>query len=75
MKYKEILKLLLFSIATAAVTKYIAINVIWKSMENTKNNFHKNLIDITTYQQKIVENLYLQLVVLFVFPYVAAIVF
>lgn len=74
-KHKEILKLLFFSIVTAGVTRYISINVIWESMENTKKNFHKNRIDITTYQQKIVETLYLELIALFIFPYVAAIVF
>lgn len=75
MKNKEILKLLFFSIVTAGVVKCIDIFVIWKSMNITKNNFHKNLIDLVTYQQKIVETLYLELVNSFVLPYVAAILF
>ena len=75
MNHKEILKLLFFSILTACVTRYIAINVIWETMKINKNNFHKNLINITTYQQKVVENFYLELITLFIFPYVAAIVF
>jgi hypothetical protein len=75
MKYKEILKLLFFSIATAGVTRYIAINVIWKSMENNRNNFHKNLINVTTYQQKVVETVYFSIFILFVLPYIAAIIF
>lgn len=75
MKHKEILKLLFFSIITAAVIRYISIYFIWESMKITKNNFHKNLINMTTYQQEIVENFYLELVNLLVVPYVAAILF
>jgi hypothetical protein len=75
MKYKEILKLLFFSIATAAVARYIGIYIIWESMKFTKNDFHKNLINITTYQQEIAEKFYLELVIMFVLPYVAAILF
>jgi magnesium-transporting ATPase (P-type) len=74
-KYKEILKILLFSIVTAGIVKYIHIFVIWESMENAKNNFQKNIINIDMYQQKTVETFYLELVNLFVLPYVAAIVF
>ncbi|MWB93850.1 hypothetical protein GON26_05720 [Flavobacterium sp. GA093] len=75
MKHKEILKLLFFSIVTAGVTRYISIYVIWDSMKNTQINFHKNLMDINTYQQKVVENFYLEVILLFVFPYFAAILF
>ncbi|TPG38198.1 hypothetical protein [Flavobacterium pectinovorum] len=75
MKNKEILKLLFFSIITSGVVKYIHIYVIWESMKITKDNFHKNLIDLVTYQQKTVETVYLELINLFVLPYFAAIVF
>jgi hypothetical protein len=75
MKYKEILKLLFFSIATAAVSWYINILVIWKNMKITKENFHKNLISLDTYQQKAVETVYLEGATLFVLPFVAAIAF
>lgn len=75
MKRKELLKLLCFSIVTAVVIRYIAIYVIWENMKITKSNFHKNLIDLTTYQQKAIETLYLEVVVTFVLPYVAAIIF
>ncbi len=75
MKHKEILKLLLFSITTAAVIRYISINLIWESIKSTKNNFHNNIINITTYQQEIAEKFYLELAVMFGLPYVAAILF
>ena len=75
MKHKEILKLLLFSITTAAIIRYISINLIWESIKSTKNNFHNNIINITTYQQEIAEKFYLELAVMFGLPYVAAILF
>ncbi len=74
-KNKEILKLLFFSIATSIVVRYISIFVILEGMKITNNDFHKNLITLNTYQQKTVENLYLQIVTLFVLPYIAAILF
>jgi hypothetical protein len=75
MKHKEIFKLILFSVITASVTRYITICVIWESMKVNQNNFHKNLTNVNTYQQKIVEIFYLELITLFVFPYFTAIVF
>ncbi|TPG38199.1 hypothetical protein [Flavobacterium pectinovorum] len=75
MKNKEFLKLLFFSIVTAGVVKYIHLFVIWESMEITKDNFHKNLVNLVTYQQKAIETLYLEAANLFVLPYIAAIVF
>lgn len=75
MKNKEILKLLFFSIATAGVIKCIHLFIIWERMNVIKDNFRKNLIDLGTYQQKVVEILYLEIVNLFVLPYVAAILF
>ncbi len=75
MKRKELLKLLCFTIITAVVIRYITIHVIWESMKITKDNFHKNLINLTTYQQKAVQTLYLEVLASFVLPYVAAIIF
>jgi hypothetical protein len=72
---KEFLKLLSFSVITAIVIRYISIHFIWKNMEATKIDFHKNLIKIDAYQQKITENFYLELACLFVLPYVLAILF
>ncbi|GEM_PF-5284006 len=75
MKYKETFKILFFSIATAIVVKYITASFILKSIEKTSNSFHKKLISIDTYQQKIAELFYIELAILFVLPYLAAIAF
>lgn len=74
-KNKEFLKLLSFSVLTAIIVRYISIHFIWKNMEAVKIDFHKNLININTYQQKITETFYLELACLFVLPYVLAVLF
>ncbi len=75
MKHKEILKLFFFSIIIASIVKYIDILVINENMEVIKKKFQKNLINLDIYQQKAVEIFYLELVNLFLLPYIVAILF
>jgi len=75
MEQKKILKLVIFSIVSATLTRYIAICLIGENMKIMQNHFHKNLIDITVYQHKVAKSFYLDLLIVFVIPYILAIIF
>lgn len=75
MKKNEILKLSLFSIATAVLIRYISISIIWKNLEVYKNNFNNNVISLHTYLEKTTESFNLEIASMFVLPYVVAIPF